>query len=211
VAQSQVQAAQQAAQAQADEQATRAQQQAAPATQPVTVIAPPPPPNPGIPSAAVTAGGSRTGDDSAQRQLRQSLLAQLGGTLQARDTPKGLVVTIPDADFHGAALNTFVNGPLARVASVIAAQPALTVEVDGHSDTAAAEGAQLAEARAEAVRTELVRGGLSGVTARGLGSATPIGPNTSAQGRESNRRVEIVVSGNAIGSMASWDRAYTIK
>lgn len=210
LAQSQAQAAQ-AAQVEAEQQAAQAQQTAR--QQPVVVVAPPPPPPPVQTEPMGQAPAVNSRDNSSQRELRVNLLSQLRGVLEARDTPRGLVVTVPDSDFHGTALNGYVAGPLARIASVISAQPGLSVEVDGNSDSAGAEGMRLSEERAEAVRSALVRGGsmASSVRARGLGNASPLGPNNTAQAREQNRRVEIVISGDAIGSLATWDKSYTIK
>ena len=199
LAQSQAQAARQ----QADEAAETAQ--AAQARPPVVVVAPPPPLSPSMGPVEST-GPAR--DDTAQRQLRASLLAQLSGTLEARDTPRGIVVTVPDSDFHGVALNTFAFGPLARVARVISSQPGLAVEVDGNSD--APDGARLSDARAESVREALIRGGLLSAKARGLGDANRLGPNVSAAARAANRRVEIVISGPSIGGTALWDKSYTV-
>jgi outer membrane protein OmpA-like peptidoglycan-associated protein len=62
------------------------------------------------------------------------------------------------------------------------------------------------------VREALVRFGVPApwVTARGLGSTRPIAGNNSSSGREQNRRVEIVISGDPIGAMAYWDRTYPL-
>jgi outer membrane protein OmpA-like peptidoglycan-associated protein len=123
------------------------------------------------------------------------------------------VLTVPDVDFHGGALNTFMLAPIGRVAGVIARQPGLTVEVKGNSDASGADGERFSEVRADSVRDALVRGGLrtSAVRIRALGNANPIGPNRTMEEKTRNRRVEIVVSGDAIGTMASWDKPYTIK
>ena len=114
----------------------------------------------------------------------------------ARDTPRGLVVTIPDADFRGGAVAPEISGGLAQIASVVAAHPGLAVEVDGHTDSTSPEAATLARERADAVRAALIRNGLrpESVTALSLGSSRLIASNTTPMGREQNRRVEIVIS-----------------
>jgi flagellar motor protein MotB len=99
-----------------------------------------------------------------------------------------------------------------RIAALAAAHPGLNIEVDGCSDSASPEAERVASARAAMVRDALMRGGLpySAVTLRSLGNSRPLGSNATAQGRELNRRVEIVISGAPIGSLASWDRSYSV-
>ena len=99
---------------------------------------------------------------------------------------------------------------MARVAAILKAQPGLRVEVDGHTDSANTEA--LASRRAEAVRDVLIGYGLpaGAVTARGLGNTRPLVSNAAATGRVENRRVEIVISGDPIGTLPFWDRAYTL-
>jgi len=142
-------------------------------------------------------------------ELRMRLLEQLNGVLAARDTPRGLVVTLPDANFSGPVLRGMVANHVARVAMIVA-QPGLRAEVEGHTDSASTE--TLSWRRAEAVRGILVGSGLSGssVTARGLGNTRPLYSNASVSGRMENRRVEIVISGDPIGNLPFWDRAYTL-
>jgi flagellar motor protein MotB len=160
-------------------------------------IPPPPPP----PSAAPQAG---------QRDLRSQLLERLNGELTTRDTPRGIVVTVTDADFRGATLRPEASQEVTRVASVIASQPGLRVAVEGFTDAARAE--QLSQDRAAAVRSALISGGLAGnmVSSQGFGDSRPITSSSTESGRIENRRVEIVISGDPIGSMPFWDRSYNI-
>jgi len=92
--------------------------------------------------------------------------------------------------------------------------PGLSVEVDGYLDdgVSPAQAENMSYERAAAVRDDLVRSGLpSGqVFARGCGSSRPVTSNATAEGRMQNRRVEITITGNAIGSMAHWDRTYSL-
>jgi flagellar motor protein MotB len=154
-------------------------------------------------------------DDRPQRELRVSLLQQINGYFQARDTPQGLVATISDAEFHGALSGTAdaaVMAKVERIAALAAAHPGLNIEVDGCTDSASPEAERIASARAAMVRDALMRGGLpySAVTVRSLGNSRPLGSNATAQGRELNRRVDIVISGAPIGGLASWDRSYSV-
>lgn len=143
-------------------------------------------------------------DESGKKELRMRLLQELNAALSTRDTPRGLVLTLPDYDFQGARLSDSMNGRLARLAAILARHPELTVEVDGHE--------AFSSERAEAVRALLVQNGLpaQAITARGWGDARPIASNASAAGREQNRRVEIVVAGSAIGDMPYWAQSYTL-
>lgn len=148
--------------------------------------------------------------ETAKSQTRMGLLEQLNGIIAVRDTSRGLVATVPDSAFSGPELNPAVAAQLARLATVVQAHPGLHVAVEGNTDTSASEA--LSSERAEAVRRALLAQGLPGsiVTARGLGDSRLIGPNSSAAGREANRRVEIVISGDPIGDFPFWDHPYAL-
>jgi outer membrane protein OmpA-like peptidoglycan-associated protein len=151
----------------------------------------------------------------AQRQARAELLERLNGVLTARDTPRGLVVTLSDASFEtGAALRRNASERLALVAGMLSARPDLTVYVEGFTDDRgnAVDQRAMSERRAREVRATLVGNGMpaGSVLAAGLGGTRPVVSNASASGREQNRRVEIVISGPSIGGMALWDRTYSL-
>ena len=133
------------------------------------------------------------------------MLAELNGSLSARDTPRGLTLTLPDTDFEGTRVSPAVYERLARIAALVRAQPNLTVEVDGN--------ATFAFERAHAVRDVLIEDGLPAgiVIARGLGDSRPLTSNATAAGRMQNRRVEIVVSGSPIGDMPYWAQSYSLQ
>src|SRR5580658_3263655 len=143
-------------------------------------------------------------DEPRKKELRLQLLAQFTAALSTRDTPRGLTLTLPDADFQGARVSPAVYDRLARVAAVLRAHPNLTVEVDGH-ETFSSE-------RAQAVREALIGDGLpaEAVLARGLGDTRPLTSNATAAGREQNRRVEIVISGDPIGDLPYWAQSYSL-
>lgn len=149
--------------------------------------------------------------DGAQKSaLRMQLLEQLNGPLATRDTPRGLVATIPASGFDGAILNPASGDHVARIASILAAHPGLQIAVEGHSDDAHA--AVLSAQHAESVRDILISHGVpsSAVSAHGLGNAHPLASNATAAGREENQRVEIVISGNPIGNIPFWDSGYSL-
>jgi flagellar motor protein MotB len=138
--------------------------------------------------------------DASKTHARVNLLHDLSTAMTARDTPRGLVVEVSDNDFQGAMLRPEAIAKLERVAATLAARPDLFIAVEGHGDRYSSE-------RAMAVRDALVRAGAPSGTmsARGFGNAHPIGPNPAQ-----NRRVEITVSGEPIGSVAYWDRTYQV-
>jgi flagellar motor protein MotB len=148
--------------------------------------------------------------DTRKSDLRMGLLEQLNGVISIRDTSRGLVATVADSAFSGSELHAIISGRLAQLAEIVQAHPGLRIEVEGNTDSASTEA--LASQRAEAVRRALIAEGLpaGSVTARGLGDSRPIGPNSSAAGREANRRVEIVISGDPIGDLPFWDHPYTL-
>ena len=152
----------------------------------------------------------RPQQDTRKSEFRMGLLEQLNGVVSARDTARGLVATVPDSVFRGSELNAAVSSQLARLAAMVQTHPGLHIAVEGNSDSSATE--EQASQRAEAVRRALIAQGLpaSIVTARGLGDAHLFGPNSSPAGREANRRVEIVISGDPIGDLPFWDRPYTL-
>lgn len=214
----QAEAAAQQAQAEAAAQrqtleAERAVRRQAEAVAEAATSAPATPPPLNEPAAApLTESANRIDTHQEQLDLRVTLLRQLNGALEARDTPRGLVVTVPEADFHGSSLNPVISGSLARIAQIVAAHPGLSVEVEGNCDSPGAAGESMSYQRAETVRAALIGSGLSSssIDARSLGSSRLIASNASPSGREQNRRVEIVIVGSAIGSLPYWDKPYSL-
>jgi outer membrane protein OmpA-like peptidoglycan-associated protein len=173
-------------------------------------VAPPPPaPPPAVATTQVTV-------DQPERtaELRERMMQQLNTILPTRDTPRGLVVTISDSYFHSTTLNPALYSRLTTIASILRAQPGLTVEIDGHTDDRGdgAYGQSLSLERATSIRSILVRQGLppNATIARGLGGSRPLASNATDSGREQNRRVEITISGTPIGNTAAWDRRYSV-
>jgi outer membrane protein OmpA-like peptidoglycan-associated protein len=152
---------------------------------------------------------------SDQQALRIQLLRELAPILNVRDSPRGLLVTIPDSLFRSpSTLGAGAFDQLGRIASIVRAHPGLHLEVDGHTDSEGSEtyGQRLSEQRAAAVRDRLVRAGISSnvIVAHGLGRARPLLSNDTSAGRAQNRRVEVVIFGDPIGTMASWDETYSL-
>ncbi len=156
--------------------------------------------------ASAQAAAQPAQEAARKSAARVRLLEDLNGVMTAMDTPRGLVVTIPGADFSGDSVQGAEAGNIARVAAIIARQPGLHVSVEGYSDTAARQ--PQSEQRAFAVRRVLASNGLfaASISAKGFGDSRPLGP----AGQEENTRVEIVISGDPIGSLPFWDRTYSL-
>lgn len=137
-------------------------------------------------------------------RMRQQLMAQLNTVLQTRESARGLIVNMPDVlfEFGKFALRPEAREKLAKVSGIVLAYPSLKLEVEGHTDSVGSDAFNqtLSEKRAESVRSYFVSQGLQGdtIVARGYGESRPAADNTSNAGRQANRRVEIIVSGDAI-------------
>jgi outer membrane protein OmpA-like peptidoglycan-associated protein len=139
-------------------------------------------------------------------EQRQRLLKQLNQVLQTRDSARGLIVSMSDVlfDFNKATLKPDAKLRLAKVSGIILAYPDLKLEIDGFTDNKGTPeyNMTLSDKRAAAVRDFLVAQGVGtdAVTTKGFGESNPVASNATSAGRQQNRRVELVVSGNAIGS-----------
>jgi outer membrane protein OmpA-like peptidoglycan-associated protein len=137
---------------------------------------------------------------------RQRLLDQLNQVLETKDTSRGLVVSMPDVLFDTGSytLKPAARERLARISGIVLAYPDLRLEIEGHTDSVGSDSYNqtLSEKRAASVRDYLVNNGVSinNVIARGLGKGSPVADNSTAAGRKLNRRVEMIVSGDVIGT-----------
>jgi outer membrane protein OmpA-like peptidoglycan-associated protein len=149
--------------------------------------------------------------ESEKAEMRARLLKQLNAILVTRDTARGLIATMPDVLFetNRYALRPAARESLAKVAGILLAYPDLRLEVDGHTDSVGADAynQQLSEKRADSVRDYLVQQGIpiASVTVQGFGKTQPVASNATAAGRQQNRRVELVVSGEVIGTKIGSD------
>jgi outer membrane protein OmpA-like peptidoglycan-associated protein len=139
-------------------------------------------------------------------ELRALLLTQFNAVLQTRDTARGLIVNMSDVLFDTGkfSLRPLAREKLAKVAGIVSGHPGLSLEVDGYTDSVGGDeyNQQLSEHRGGAVRDYLTQEGMAAgsVTAKGFGKTQPVASNATAQGRQQNRRVEIVISGDVIGT-----------
>ena len=159
--------------------------------------------------AAQTAQQGEHQANSDKAAMRAQLSEQLNTILETRDSARGLIVSMSDVLFDTGqyTLKPGAREKLAKVAGILLAYPGLNIEVDGYTDNVGGDAMNqtLSENRAGAVRNYLVEEGVTSnsVSAKGYGNSLPVASNDNAAGRQENRRVELVVSGDAIGSPAN--------
>jgi outer membrane protein OmpA-like peptidoglycan-associated protein len=193
-AQSRAEAEAQAAAAQAQAATSQAQAQAAQASQAEAQ------------AQAEQAQQAALKAEQEKEQLRAQLLEQFNRILETRDTERGLVVNLGDVLF---AFGKFDLRPearerLAKLSGIVLAHPGLFLSIEGYTDNVGSETVNqtLSENRAGAVRAYLISQGLDPktMTTTGYGMSRPVADNSTADGRQKNRRVEIVISGEVIGT-----------
>jgi outer membrane protein OmpA-like peptidoglycan-associated protein len=141
-----------------------------------------------------------------REELRAKLLAQFNLILETRDTARGLVVNMSDVLFDSGqfTLRPQAREKLAKISGIVLAYPTLLLAVEGNTDSLGTEefNQTLSEKRAETVRSYLTKEGVpeASTTAAGFGKTRPIASNDTADGRQQNRRVELIVSGEVIGT-----------
>src|SRR6266536_1111668 len=147
--------------------------------------------------------------ETEKAAMRTRLSEQLNTILQTRDSTRGLIVSMSDVLFDTGkySLKPGAREKLAKVAGILLAYPGLNIAVGGYTDNVGGDAMNqtLSENRAGSVRDYLVLQGVAGgsVTASGMGKSLAVATNDNATGRQQNRRVELVVSGEAIGSPAN--------
>jgi outer membrane protein OmpA-like peptidoglycan-associated protein len=146
-------------------------------------------------------------------ELRILLLKQFNAVLQTRDTARGLIVNMSDVlfDTGKSSLRPAAREKLSKVAGIVSGHPGLRLAVEGHTDSVGGDdyNQRLSEQRGSSVRDYLTGQGMApdSVTSRGFGKTMPVVSNDTAAGRQQNRRVELVVSGDIIGSEIGPPRA----
>jgi outer membrane protein OmpA-like peptidoglycan-associated protein len=143
--------------------------------------------------------------EAEKTQLRERLRQQLNAVLETQETARGLIVNISDVlfDFNKYTLKPGAREKMAKVSGILLAYPGLKIQLEGYTDSIGSDeyNIRLSAQRANAVRDYLLGQGVPTptVTAIGLGKADPVASNATEGGRQRNRRVEMVVSGEPIG------------
>jgi len=141
-----------------------------------------------------------------KQELRNQLAEQLNLILETRDSARGLIVNMSDVLFDTGkyTLRPVAREKLAKISGIVLAHPSLMLEVEGHTDSVGTDeyNQHLSDNRANSVRDFLVHEGTnaSSIAARGFGEYQPVATNDTAAGRQQNRRVELIVSGDVIGA-----------
>jgi len=152
---------------------------------------------------------ARQAVEQAEREkaeLRAKLIQQLNLILETRDSARGLIVNMSDVLFDTGkyTLKPAAREKLAKIAGIVLAHPGLLLQVEGHTDSVGSDdyNQQLSENRAKSVRDYLIQQRVpeGTITAKGFGESQPVASNDNAAGRQQNRRVEMIVSGDIIGS-----------
>lgn len=139
--------------------------------------------------------------EADRQKLRGELVRQLNLVLETRETARGLIVNMSDVLFDTGkySLKPGAREKLAKIAGIVIAHPGLKLEVEGHTDSTGTPdfNMKLSHQRASAVRDYLVEAGVKSdsIVSRGFGQDRPVADNSTAAGRQANRRVELVVSG----------------
>jgi outer membrane protein OmpA-like peptidoglycan-associated protein len=156
-------------------------------------------------AAAKAAAAQANQEAENAEQVRERLRKQLNTVLATSETARGLIVNMSDVLFDTGkyTLKPGTQISLAKVAGILESYPGLKVQVEGYTDSVGSDdyNMKLSDNRADAVKDFLVAQGVSmnNITAQGFGKNDPVADNTTAAGRQQNRRVNLVVSGDAIG------------
>ena len=156
--------------------------------------------------AAAEANRLRLQAEQEKQQLRAQLLQQLNAVLETKDTDRGLVVTMADVLFDSGkyTLRPAAREKLAKLSGIVLGHPGLKLAAEGHTDSTGTSdlNQRLSVKRAEAVAEYLGSQGVpsDSLSAAGFGDTRPIAQNNTASGRQQNRRVELIVSGEVIGT-----------
>ena len=169
-------------------------------------------------AAAAQSENLRQQAEQEKAELRARLLQQLNQVLATRDSARGLIANMSDVLFRSGSYELLpaARERLAKVSGIVLAYPSLHLAVEGHTDSVGGDeyNQNLSERRAESVRDYFVQQGIQAgsIVARGFGKTEPIASNDTPEGRQQNRRVELILSGDAIGTddkLAPTPAAYT--
>ena len=156
--------------------------------------------------------------EAEKAELRAQLLSQFNLILETRDTARGLIINMSDVLFDTAkySLRPQARERLAKVAGILLGHPGLKLEVEGHTDSVGGEeyNQRLSEQRAGSVRDYLIHQGITemnSIPAKGFGKSQPVATNDTAAGRQLNRRVELIVSGELIGTQIALSYEFKVR
>jgi outer membrane protein OmpA-like peptidoglycan-associated protein len=137
-----------------------------------------------------------------KNELQQRLFTSISAILETRREARGLIVNLSDVlfDFNQASLKPGAREKLSKLAGILLAYPGpYHMEVEGHTDAIGSQdyNQKLSEDRAQSVSSYLLRAGITSdriLAVRGFGKLRPVTTNDTPEGRQMNRRVEIVIT-----------------
>jgi outer membrane protein OmpA-like peptidoglycan-associated protein len=141
-----------------------------------------------------------------REEARKRMQEALGRIAETRDSARGLIVNLPDILFDTAqsTLRPQAREVISRIAGVLMVQPGLNLKIEGHTDSQGSDeyNMTLSQQRAESVKQYLVQAGVKQeiIGTHGLGESTPVADNNTAEGRQKNRRVEIIIDDSALAT-----------
>lgn len=145
-------------------------------------------------------------DATAIAQRDSAELQKQIDELQAKATDRGLVLTLGDVLFSSgtARLNRGGDSHLAKLAAFLKRYPERNALIEGYTDSVGSEeyNQTLSQHRADAVKSYLTDNGIlaARIIASGKGEESPVGNNATATGRQQNRRVEIIITNDAVAA-----------
>jgi outer membrane protein OmpA-like peptidoglycan-associated protein len=156
--------------------------------------------------AAAQAQQAAAKAEAEKQQLRAALLEQFNRILPTTDTPRGLKANLADVLFATGKYELQPNAreALAKFSGIVLGHPGLKIQVEGYTDNVGSDtfNQTLSENRANSVRAYLIAQSIdpTSATAIGYGKSNPVASNDTSAGRQQNRRVEIIISGEIIGT-----------
>ena len=137
-----------------------------------------------------------------KNELQQRLFTSISAILETRREARGLIVNLSDVlfDFNQASLKPGAREKLSKLAGILLAYPGpYHMEVEGHTDAVGSQdyNQKLSEDRAQSVSSYLLKAGIASdriLAVRGFGKLRPVTTNDTPEGRQMNRRVEIVIT-----------------
>ena len=161
-------------------------------------------------SARLRSEKERLAQEKAQVELDKQktedrLQAALSQVADTRESARGLILNLPDIlfDVNKATLKTELKTAIAKLAGILLIMPEHRVRIEGHTDSTGSEeyNLKLSTERAQSVLGFLAEEGIddSRLKAVGYGLTRPIAENDTREGRQKNRRVEIIISDQEIG------------
>ena len=143
--------------------------------------------------------------EADKQKTEGRLQAALSQVADTRDSARGLILNLPDIlfDVNKATLKTELKTAIAKLAGILLIMSELQVRIEGHTDSTGSEeyNLKLSTERSQSVLGFLAEEGIeeSRMKAVGYGLTRPIAENDTRQGRQKNRRVEIIISDREIG------------